>query len=93
MWFGPGLIALVIPLAIGFRPDGVAGRTGHGLIGDFSLSLLFPIRPIVAYTVKHRAPAAIGPAGRAAGRAAGAGGCNASLTIVTEEGGYGDELS
>ena len=41
MWFGLGIIGLIIWIAIAFWPARVAGRKGHSFIGYFCLSLLF----------------------------------------------------
>ena len=40
MWFGVGIIGLIIWIAIAFWPARVAGRKGHSFIGYFLLSLL-----------------------------------------------------
>ena len=45
MWWGLGIIGLIIWIAIAFWPARVAGRKGHSFIGYFLLSLLFfPLR-------------------------------------------------
>jgi hypothetical protein len=55
MWFGLGIIGLIIWIAIAFWPARVAGRKGHSFIGYFLLSLLFfPLSLIMAYTVQDR---------------------------------------
>ena len=55
MWFGVGIIGLIIWIAIAFWPARVAGRKGHSFIGYFLLSLLFfPLALIMAYVVKDR---------------------------------------
>jgi hypothetical protein len=41
MWWGLGIIGLIIWIAIAFWPARVAGRKGHSFIGYFLLSLLF----------------------------------------------------
>jgi hypothetical protein len=56
MWFGVGIIGLIIWIAIAFWPARVAGRKGHSFIGYFLLSLLFfPLALIMAYVVQDRA--------------------------------------
>ncbi len=56
MWFGLGLIGLIIWIAIAFWPARVAARKGHSFIGYFLLSLLFfPLSLIMAYMVQDRA--------------------------------------
>jgi hypothetical protein len=56
MWFGVGIIGLIIWIAIAFWPARVAGRKGHSFIGYFLLSLLFfPLALIMAYMVQDRA--------------------------------------
>ena len=55
MWFGVGIIGLIIWIAIVFWPARVAARKGHSFIGYFLLSLLFfPLALIMAYVVKDR---------------------------------------
>ena len=55
MWFGLGLIGLIIWIAIAFWPARVAARKGHSFIGYFLLSLLFfPLSLIMAYMVQDR---------------------------------------
>jgi len=55
MWFGLGIIGLIIWIAIAFWPARVAGRKGHSFIGYFLLSLLFfPLSLIMAYMVQYR---------------------------------------
>ena len=55
MWFGVGIIGLIIWIAIAFWPARVAARKGHSFIGYFLLSLLFfPLALIMAYVVKDR---------------------------------------
>ena len=41
MWFGLGIVGLIIWITIAFWPARVAGRKGHSFIGYFLLSLLF----------------------------------------------------
>ena len=55
MWFGLGIIGLIIWIAIAFWPAGVAARKGHSAIGYFILSLaFFPLTLIMAYVVQDR---------------------------------------
>jgi hypothetical protein len=55
MWFGIGIIGIIIWIAIAFWPARVAGRKGHSFIGYFLLSLLFfPLALIMAYVVRDR---------------------------------------
>ena len=55
MWWGLGIIGIVIWIAIAFWPARVAGRKGHSFIGYFFLSLLFfPLALILAYVVEDR---------------------------------------
>jgi hypothetical protein len=55
MWWGIGLIGLIIWIAIAFWPARVAGRKGHSFIGFFIFSLVFfPAALIVAYVVRDR---------------------------------------
>jgi hypothetical protein len=55
MWFGIGIIGLIIWVAIAFWPARVAARKGHSFIGYFLLSLLFfPLALIMAYMVNDR---------------------------------------
>ena len=56
MWFGIGIIGLIIWIAIAFWPARVAARKGHSFFGYFLLSLLFfPLALILAYMVQDRA--------------------------------------
>ena len=56
MWFGIGIIGLIIWIALAFWPARVAGRKGHSFVGYFILSLFFfPLALIMAYMVKDRA--------------------------------------
>ena len=41
MWFGVGIIGLIIWIAIAFWPARVAARKGHSFIGYFVFSLFF----------------------------------------------------
>jgi uncharacterized membrane protein SirB2 len=55
MWFGAGIIGVIIWIAIAFWPARVAGRKGHSFFGYFLLSLLFfPLALIMAYVVRDR---------------------------------------
>ena len=55
MWFGIGIVGLIIWIAIAFWPARVAARKGHSFIGFFLLSLLFfPLALIMAYVVHDR---------------------------------------
>ena len=55
MWFGLGIIGLIIWIAIAFWPARVAARKGHSFIGYFALSLFFfPLALIMAYAVSDR---------------------------------------
>ena len=55
MWFGLGIIGLIIWIAIAFWPARVARRKGHSFVGYFVLSLIFfPLALITAYMVKDR---------------------------------------
>jgi len=55
MWFGFGILGLIIWIAIAFWPARVAGRKGHSFVGYFILSLVFfPLALILAYMVKDR---------------------------------------
>lgn len=55
MWFGLGIIGLIIWIAIAFWPARVAARKGHSAIGYFILSLaFFPLALLMAYLVQDR---------------------------------------
>jgi hypothetical protein len=55
MWFGVGIIGVIIWIAIAFWPARVAGRKGHSFFGYLLLSLLFfPLALIMAYVVRDR---------------------------------------
>lgn len=55
MWFGFGVVALIIWIAIAFWPARVAHRKGHSFVGFFLSSLLFfPLALILAYVVRDR---------------------------------------
>jgi ABC-type Mn2+/Zn2+ transport system permease subunit len=55
MWFGVGIVGLIIWIAIAFWPARVAHRKGHSFLGFFLLSLLFfPLALIMAYVVRDR---------------------------------------
>ena len=61
MWFGVGLIGLIIWIAIAFWPARVAARKGHSFIGYFLLSLVFfPLALIMAYVVGDRSRVGVG---------------------------------
>ena len=58
MWWGLGIIGIIIWIAIAFWPARVASRKGHSFIGYFFLSLLFfPLALIMAYVVEDRSTA------------------------------------
>ena len=60
MWFGLGIIGLIIWVAIAFWPARVADRKGHSFFGYFVLSLFFfPLSLIMAYMVSDRTRPAI----------------------------------
>ncbi len=55
MWYGFGIVALIIWIVIAFWPARVAGRKGHSFVAYFILSLLFfPLALVMAYIVKDR---------------------------------------
>jgi ABC-type Mn2+/Zn2+ transport system permease subunit len=55
MWFGVGIVGVIIWIAIAFWPARVARRKGHSFFGYFLLSLLFfPLALIMAYVVRDR---------------------------------------
>jgi hypothetical protein len=55
MWWGIGIVGLIICIAIAFWPARVAARKGHSFFGYFLLSLLFfPLALIMAYMVQDR---------------------------------------
>jgi hypothetical protein len=59
MWFGIGIIGLIIWVAIAFWPARVAARKGHSFFGYFLLSLLFfPLALILAYMAHDRSEVA-----------------------------------
>ena len=61
MWYGVGIIGLIIWVLIAFWPARVAGRKGHSFIGYFILSLFFfPLALIMAYVVQDRRGIAYG---------------------------------
>jgi uncharacterized membrane protein SirB2 len=54
MWFGIGIVGLIIWIAIAFWPARVAHRKAHSFVGYFLLSLLFfPLALIMAYVVRN----------------------------------------
>ena len=60
MWYGVGIIGLIIWIAIAFWPARVARRKGHSFVGYFLLSLLFfPLSLIMAYLVHDRRELAV----------------------------------
>jgi hypothetical protein len=55
VWWGVGIVGLIIWVAIAFWPARVAARKGHSFIGYFLFSLVFfPAALIVAYMVQDR---------------------------------------
>jgi len=55
MWFGVGIVGVIIWIAIAFWPARVAHRKGHSFFAYFLLSLLFfPLALIMAYVVRDR---------------------------------------
>ena len=55
LWWGLGIVGVIIWIAIAFWPARVAGRKGHSFLGYFLLSLLFfPLSLIMAYVVHDR---------------------------------------
>ena len=55
MWWGIGIVGVIIWIAIAFWPARVASRKGHSWLGYFLLSLLFfPLSLIMAYAVSDR---------------------------------------
>lgn len=61
MWFGMGLIGLLLWILIALWPARVAARKGHSFIGYLFLSFLFfPLALIMAYAVQDRTRAAYG---------------------------------
>lgn len=55
MWWGLGIVGVIIWVAIAFWPARVARRKGHSFLGYFLLSLLFfPLSLIMAYMVHDR---------------------------------------
>jgi hypothetical protein len=55
MWFGLGIVGVIIWVAIAFWPARVAGRKGHSFLGYFVLSLFFfPLSLLMAYLVEDR---------------------------------------
>ena len=68
MWFGVGIVGVIIWIAIAFWPARVAHRKGHSFIGFFLLSLLFfPLALIMAYVVQDRHGSLSGSPGRPSG--------------------------
>lgn len=55
LWWGLGILGVIIWIAIAFWPARVAERKGHSFLGYFVLSLFFfPLSLIMAYVVKDR---------------------------------------
>jgi len=55
LWWGLGIVGVVIWLCLAFWPARVAGRKGHSFLGYFVLSLFFfPLSLIMAYVVQDR---------------------------------------
>src|SRR6266487_671510 len=55
LWWGLGIVRVVIWLCLAFWPARVAGRKGHSFLGYFVLSLFFfPLSLIMAYAVQDR---------------------------------------
>jgi hypothetical protein len=55
MWYGIGIVGLIIWLAIAFWPARVAARKGHSFVLYFLFSLVFfPAALLVAYMVGDR---------------------------------------
>lgn len=55
MWYGVGIIGLIIWIAVAFWPARVAARKGHSFVGYFILSLFFfPLALLLAYLVRPR---------------------------------------
>jgi hypothetical protein len=60
MWYGVGIIGLIVWIAIAFWPARVAGRKGHSFVGYFIFSLFFfPLALIMAYVVQDRRAVAL----------------------------------
>jgi hypothetical protein len=58
VWWGIGIVGVIIWIAIAFWPARVAGRKGHSFIGYFLLTrLFFPLSLIMAYMVEDRSTA------------------------------------
>lgn len=61
MWWGLGIIGVIIWIAIAFWPARVAGRKEHSVFGYFCLSLLFfPLALLLAYAADDRTRVAYG---------------------------------
>lgn len=55
MWFGIGIVGIIIWIALAFWPARVASRKGHSFIGFFLLScLFFPLSLLIAYMASDR---------------------------------------
>ena len=60
LWWGLGIVGIIIWIAIAFWPARVAERKGHSFLGYFLLSLLFfPLSLILAYVVQDRSGYAV----------------------------------
>jgi hypothetical protein len=58
MWFGIGIIGVIIWIAIAFWPARVASRKGHSFVGFFLFSIVFfPAALITAFMVRDRGTA------------------------------------
>jgi hypothetical protein len=56
MWYGIGIIGVVVWIVVAFWPARVAASKGHSFIGFFLLSIVFfPLALILAYLVSNRA--------------------------------------
>jgi hypothetical protein len=55
MWYGIGIIGLILWVAIAFWPARVAARKGHSFLLSFLISLVFfPLALLMAYLVPNR---------------------------------------
>ena len=55
LWWGLGIVGVIIWIAIAFWPARVADRNGHSFLGWLLLSRLFsPLSLIMAYVVQDR---------------------------------------
>ena len=61
LWWGLGIVGVIIWICIAFWPARVAARKGHSFLGYFVLSLFFfPLSLIMAYAVEDRTASAVG---------------------------------